>query len=363
VTTGAATTGAVTTGAVNTDAVITGAVSTGAVNTDAVTAGAVSTGAVTRRRDHGRRDHGRRDRGIALAGEAHLDAVVGEVGARAGGVDVDEGGREEDSHVAAGGGDDLVVVAAVDAREVVRLERDQVGGAQVRLHMQRRHVVPRGGVARHELVGHAGVGVDGRDGQLDVRPDELARLRRHGKRRRRWRAEVEVAAAGVAAAQANVDLGVERVLVALHRADELEHRRVVADVGRGAELVLHLAPVGEGDALRPATEEQRTRARVCVCVWVCIFVYVHVLGMEAGERGGDSCFDRAPSRSIVRARDMWRAGGNADIDQCVLGNVMIALPQRFSERSQRFSVIKVRIGALTYLPAVLRLQGFLRGAS
>jgi hypothetical protein len=81
----------------------------------------------------------------------HLHARVREVARRGRAVDVYEDGREEDAHVAGGGGDDLVVVAAVNAREVVRLQGHHARQANVVLHVQVRHVVA------HTL---AGIAVD-----------------------------------------------------------------------------------------------------------------------------------------------------------------------------------------------------------
>jgi hypothetical protein len=74
---------------------------------------------------------------------AHPHARVREVGPIGRAVQVDEDGREEDAHVAGGGGDDLVVVAAVDAREVVRLQGHHAWRANVVLHVEVRHVVAR----------------------------------------------------------------------------------------------------------------------------------------------------------------------------------------------------------------------------
>jgi hypothetical protein len=106
----------------------------------------------------------------------HLDAGEGEVGRGAGAVDVDEGGGEEDAHVAGRGGDDLVIVAAVDAGEVARLEGHHARRPDVVLHLQRRHVVAR-------PIAAVASRVDGGDSSLDLHADDLARLGRLARRR------------------------------------------------------------------------------------------------------------------------------------------------------------------------------------
>ena len=163
-----------------------------------------------------------------------LDAVSGEVAGRGRAVDVDEGGGEEDAHVAAGRGDDLVVVAAVDAGEVVGLQGDHVRGAEVVLHLQRRHVVPRTVV----VIRCSGSRADGLSGDADQRSVELARFGRGlGQRFRVGHGEVEVAAVLVAAEEADVLVGLVAVVLALGRIAEPHDGLELAGVGVCAELV------------------------------------------------------------------------------------------------------------------------------
>jgi hypothetical protein len=186
----------------------------------------------------------------------HLDADEGEVIWGAGAVDVDEGGGEEDAHVAGRGGDNLVVVTAVDAGEAVRLERIHVRGADVILHLQGRHVVA---IARAVTVA---VGVDGGDGRLDLHANHLTR---HGGRQRGWGRGVlvEVAAVGAAAMDIAKVIGLLGHAGARLLALQAEDCLVAADITGRAFAAGRLTEALIAEAPRPARADRSSAESAC----------------------------------------------------------------------------------------------------